>query len=182
MKRILLLLLLSFFQPLYAYRVSDPIDTIVWTNQDIEDATRAQQPLFGIPTTVRFTRNGKFSLGFVDGYHTLSWIDTRHLDKLIVSFVYSRDGGTIHSVFSKRVSGGTHENGSDLEVDYEWIEEAPIDLEAGFTLMFISAFLVSIVSLSKFCRWSDEGGGGHRSRRTSQRTGWNVQHGGLHKD
>ena len=143
-----------------AYRVGDSIDAAVSTRSSLTiDLLMANQPLFGLPRTVHLPRlPERFSLSFEEGLHSLPYVDGQSLEQLIVTFVYSKSGGgRIHSVTSKAIqqSKSNHrkfENKKkEIEVQFDWVEEAAVDLEAGSSVMFLAAFVVSILFLLQLC-------------------------------
>lgn len=116
----------------------------------------ANQPLFGSPRTVHLPRlPERFSLSFEEGLHSLPYVDGQSLEQLIVTFIYSKSGGgRIHSVTSKAIQQ-PHNNKFDkkkeIEVVFDWVEEAAVDLEAGTSVMFLAVLVVSILFLLQLC-------------------------------
>jgi hypothetical protein len=148
-----------------AYRVGDAVDTLVWTKDDTKDAMRAEMPIFGMTSSVNFPHlKQRFSLGFEEGLWALPWTDTKTmrgqvLDKLLVKFVYS--GGVIHSVssepvYAKKAPVSTMKGGS-LQIDYIWLEEEPVDIIMGASVMFLAALVASVIFLVQGCGIADPG-------------------------
>ena len=165
---VIVLLLLAFLTKGNAYRVGDAVDTLVWTKADTADAMRAQMPQFGMTSSVSFHLNDRFSLGFEEGLWALPWTETKTmrgevLDKLLVKFVFS--GGVIHSVSSEPVyirkskmdSSNSAKRGG-LQIDYIWLEEEPVDIIAGASVMFLAALVTSIIFLVQGCGTADPSG------------------------
>ena len=142
----------------YGYKVGDAVDTVVWYKSSANDATRAQMPLFGVSSQVEFPRyHGRFSLGFEEGLHALPYIDARNLESLVVKFVYSKSGsGQIHAVSSENVYQEGKSSERQIKVEYQWLEEEPVDIQAGMTAMFLATFLVSIIFLLQACGLADD--------------------------
>ena len=138
------------------------MDTLVWTTNEVTDAMRAQMPQFGISKKVTFPQLlHRFSLGFEEGMWALPWVDVKSikgdkLEKLIVKFVYS--GGSIHSVSSEAIYKNMVDNASNapIEVDYQWLEEAPVDIQGGASVMLMVTLIASITFLVQACSLSDE--------------------------
>ncbi len=154
------ILLLSWLHLSHAYRVGDAIDTIVQTPSGISDALRQQMPRFGVSTQAIFHELplSHFSLAFEEGFRQLPWVDIvngngKALDKIIVTFVYSKSGGgAIHSVSSQAKYLSTNEpsNGS-FRADYIWIEEEAVDLNAGASVMFLATLVTTVLVLLHTC-------------------------------
>ena len=75
-----------------------------------------------------------------------------------MTFVYSNSGaGRIHSVTSQAIRSSTKkfDHTKEIEVFYDWIEEADVDIEAGSIVMFLVAFVVSILFLLQLCSIED---------------------------
>lgn len=143
----------SFFVD--AYRIGDTIDASLSTRSSKNVGMMiANQPLFGVTKTVRLDRlPERFSISFEEGLYTIPYADSINTETLIVTFVYSKSGaGKIHSVTSKAVPfSGKSDPSKKMEVVYEWVEEAAVDLEAGSIIMFLGVFVVSIVFLLQLC-------------------------------
>ena len=145
-----------------AYRMGEAVDTIIWTSFGSDTAARTQQPLFGISKSTTIPRpRTKFSMGFEDGLHALRWTGGKELETLEVTFVYSKSSGLIHSVSSNSiyskpitVTGGTKFN-PNINIQYIWIEEEPIDMYAGGSVMFLATLIASIVFLVRACMEND---------------------------
>jgi hypothetical protein len=145
-----------------AYRVGDAVDTDIRLASGTSDALRSQMPQFGMSSRAefRFEDQESFSLQFEDGLRGLPWISLvkfkgQALEKLVVTFVYSKSGGgAIHSVFSEPVYQETTarplQTGS-FSVNYVWIEEAKVHLHAGQAVMFFAVFLASIYFICFSC-------------------------------
>lgn len=145
----------SFFAE--AYRVGDYVDATVSTRSALTiDLFMADQPLFGVPRTVHLPRlPQRFSMSFEEGYHSLPYLEAQSLEQLVVTFLYSKSGGgRIHSVTSKAIRlphNQKFDKKKDIEVVFDWVEEASVDLEAGGAIMFLAAFVVSILFLLQLC-------------------------------
>jgi len=150
---VIVLLLFSFFSAGSSYQIGDAVDTDVVSNFRTEDALRNQMPVFGLPSTTMFHLPGvqQFSLRFEEGLRPLPTISTKALEKVEVTFVYSKSGdGTIHSVTSKAsYSSRPHKKG--FRVHYEWVEEEKVDIVAGAAVMFMATFLATVVILIQAC-------------------------------
>ena len=167
---VIVLLLLAFLtKGNNAYRVGDAVDTLVWTKADTADAMRSQMPQFGMTSSVSFHLKDRFSLGFEEGLWALPWTETKTmrgevLDKLLVKFVFS--GGVIHSVSSEPVyirknkldSAKSAKGVGVLEIDYIWLEEEPVDIIMGASVMFLAALVTSIIFLVQGCGTADPSG------------------------
>mmetsp|Transcript_13838 Transcript_13838/g.21808 ORF Transcript_13838/g.21808 Transcript_13838/m.21808 type:complete len:190 (-) Transcript_13838:12-581(-) len=141
-----------------AYRIGDAVDTIIWTTNTNHGAMRSQMPLFGIEKTATLQRpRTRFSLGFEEGLHALPWTGGDRLEKLIVTFVYSKNSGAIHSVSSQSIERKSGSVGSQVEVEYNWVEEEPVDFHAGASVMFLATLIVSVIFLVRTCIDHDEG-------------------------
>ena len=143
-----------------AYRVGEVVDSSISTRSTLViDMLIANQPLFGVPKTVHLPRlPERFSLSFDEGFHRLPYFDAESTEKLIVTFVYSKSGaGRIHSVTSQAIRSSTKkfDHTKEIEVFYDWIEEADVDIEAGSIVMFLVAFVVSILFLLQLCSIED---------------------------
>ena len=144
----------SFFAD--AYRVGDTIDAAFTTKSSLAiDMLIANQPLFGVSKTVRMARlPERFSISFEEGLYTIPYVDASSTDKLVVTFVYSKSGaGRIHSVTSKVIprKKGRIDRAKEIEIMFDWVEEAEVDLAAGSIVMFLAVFVVSILFLLQLC-------------------------------
>jgi hypothetical protein len=160
--RALVSLALFSTSPLNAYRVGDAVDTVVWTKAGTTDAIRSQMPLFGISNKINVPRyNGPFSLGFEEGLHALPWMEAKYVEKLVVTFIFSKSGvGAIHSVSSEPVYRGRVDksgNQNEFQIEYKWVEEEPVDIQAGAGAMFLATLVLSIIFLLQACGLSDDG-------------------------
>jgi hypothetical protein len=163
--RALVSLALFSTSPLNAYRVGDAVDTIVWTKAGAKDAMRSQMPLFGISNKINVPRfDGPFSFGFEEGLHSLPWMEAyeaRYVEKMVVTFIFSTSGvGAIHSVSSEpvmrsRVDKSDHPK--EFQIEYKWVEEEPVDIQAGVGAMFLATLVLSIIFLLQACGLSDDG-------------------------
>lgn len=138
-----------------AYFTGEHVDTMLHSTTGRSAALKAERPLFGLDSSVRIPRNNsRFSLSFEEGFHQLSWFDSTNLGKLRVSFIYSKSGeGAIHSVSSEPIMKSIHEqySGRVLEIEYIWIEEAPIDLQSGAIVMLLGTLVLSLIFLFQAC-------------------------------
>ena len=149
---ILLFCLLLLLTPLDAYRRGDVIDTVLLT-KDASGSTILQKdmPLFATASTsvVKKVPSLMFSLGFEDGLYMLPWIRNERLEKLLVIISYS--GGSIHSVSSRVVTSRERPDDDSFEIEYQWIEEAPLDIKTGISVMFLVTLVISIIFLIQAC-------------------------------
>eukprot|EP00536_Pseudo-nitzschia_multiseries_P010409 jgi/Psemu1/25934/gm1.25934_g len=141
-----------------AYRVGDYVDAAVSTRSAVAiDLFLADRPQFGVSRTVHLPRlPERFSMSFEEGLHVLPYVEGQSIEQLIVTFVYSQSGGgRIHSVASKVVPLPHGRKGfdkdRDVEVVFDWVEQASVDLESGTAMMFLGAFVVSILFLLQLC-------------------------------
>jgi hypothetical protein len=145
-----------------AYRVGDTVDAAVTTRSSVAiDLMIANLPLFGITRTIKLPRlPEKFSLSFEEGLHSLPYVDGQTAERLSVTFIYSKSGtGRIHSVSSK-VKRSTNRNfdpQKPVEVEFVWIEEEAVDINAGSSLMFLATLISSIGFLIQLCGVSSSG-------------------------
>lgn len=148
-----------------AYRVGDAIDTEIWTTKHAsseEAPMRSQMALFGMDRAAKFPRTtDRFSISFEEGFRVLPWINMKNgaghpLEKVEVTFVYSRSGGgEIHSLSSKPIYNKETPSNSEIVVVYKWIEEELVDLNSGAFVMFLAVFVVSVYFLFDFCGLCD---------------------------
>ena len=140
-----------------AYRVGDTIDAAFTTRSDMGiEMLIANQPSFGVTKTIRMARlPERFSISFEDGLYTIPYVDASSTEKLIVTFMYSKSGvGRIHSVTSKVIESAKKrriDRSKQLEIVFDWVEEAEVDLAAGGIVMFLAVFVVSIMFLLQLC-------------------------------
>ena len=153
-----------------AYRVGDVVDADISTRSSLTiDLLMADQPLFGLSKTVHLPRlPERFSLSFEEGLHSIPYVDGQFLQQLLVTFVYSKSGGgRIHSVTSKAIQSTGSNRRFDpkkkIEVVFDWIEEENVDIEAGATVMFLAAFVVSILFLLQLCVTEDDDDAGNNN-------------------
>lgn len=150
------------FELVSSYSIGEHIETSVFTITGGSEVLSKQRPLFGINSIVTFPRsrsNDSFSLSFAEGYHQLPWFDTSSLGKLRVTFVFSKSGdGVIHSVSSEPVMRVMHDDHSrhNIQIEYVWIEEQPIDFQSGLAVMFLATFFVVLVI--QICRLGFDSG------------------------
>jgi hypothetical protein len=137
-----------------AYKVGDTVDAAISTRSvRAIDLLMANMPLFGVSKTVHLPRMpGHFSMSFEEGVHTLPYIDAGTTEKLVVTFVYSKSGvGRIHSVTSSAIQNRKFDPTRDIEVLFDWVEEAAVDFEAGSIVMFLVVLVVSIMFVLQLC-------------------------------
>lgn len=144
-----------------AYRVGDSVPMTFQTPTENLDAMRNQRPVFGMSSSSATFEIGdvkRFSLVFEDGIRPLLWIETstsggnRRLETVTVTFVYSKSGeGTIEHMSSETNYTLGNTQGQSFKVEYEWIEEAPVDLMLGSGVMFLSTCIASLVFLGQAC-------------------------------
>ena len=137
-----------------AYKVGDTVDAAISTRSvRAIDLLMANMPLFGVSKTVHLPRMpGQFSMSFEEGVHTLPYIDAGTTEKLVVTFVYSKSGvGRIHSVTSSAIQNRKFDPTRDIEVLFDWVEEAAVDFEAGSIVMFLVVLVVSIMFVLQLC-------------------------------
>jgi len=144
----------------FGHYVGEPLKTTILSSRGKFEATKAQWPLFGVDSSVKLPRsNERFSLGFEESYHQLSWIDTNNLGKLKITFFFSRSSdGIITSVFSHPVMKTIDEEYSThhFDVEYRWEEEQPVFISSGCALMFLSTLVVSLYMAFAICACSDD--------------------------
>lgn len=142
-----------------AYRLGDIVDAAVSTRSSLSiDMLMHNMPTFGLTKQIYLPRlPERFSLSFEDGLHSLPYVDGQKIEGLVVTFVYSKSGdGRIHSVSSKAIpTTRAFSKDQEFEVLFEWVEEASVDLEAGTTIMFLAAFLVSVLFFLQLCSMDD---------------------------
>lgn len=152
----LIVILIPFVQ---AYYVGESIFTTLIERTGKSEASKAQSPKFAEDSSAFVPRTkDRFSLAFEEGYHQLPWFDTLNLGKVRVTFVYSKSGdGVIHSVSSEPVMKNLHDEYSrqQLEVEYVWVEEHPVDPQAGSIVMFLATLVLSVLLVLKSCGISD---------------------------
>ena len=150
-----------------AYRIGDPVDTIIMLRHSGNvDPMRSQVPLFGLPMTVKIPIGERFSLAFEEGLWALPWTEVQTLkgqvlEGLTVTFVYSKSGGgAIHSVTCKPTYKQKTEKSKklDITIDYVWQEEEPIDIQSGSTVMFLATLIACVVFLIQACGLADDVG------------------------
>mmetsp|Transcript_2064 Transcript_2064/g.5491 ORF Transcript_2064/g.5491 Transcript_2064/m.5491 type:complete len:210 (+) Transcript_2064:62-691(+) len=139
-----------------AYRIGDYVDAAVSTRSALViDLFMADRPQFGVSRTVHLPRlPERFSMSFEEGLHVLPYVEAQSLEQLIVTFVYSKSGGgRIHSVASKAIARSSRkfDKSRDIDVVFNWVEEAEVDLESGAAVMFIGALVVSVLFLLQLC-------------------------------
>jgi hypothetical protein len=146
-----------------SYYVGEHVDTTIFSMIGKTEALKAQRPLFGIDSSITFPRsNDRFSLGFEEGFHQLSWFDPTNLGKLRVTFVHSKSGdGAIHSVSSEPIMKNVHDEYSShhIEIEYMWTEEAPVDLQTGSIVMFLATLVLSLGLILQTCGLTEDSGG-----------------------
>ena len=129
-------------------------------------------PRFGISTKTRFDISSfhntndadnthrpdeeeriRFSISFDEGFHHIPWLDVYNkqhtLEKLIITFVYSASDGSIHAVHrtTKYVEGQS----TSFTVEYNWIEEADVDIQSGVVMLFLSVMVVLVMGVLGVC-------------------------------
>jgi hypothetical protein len=142
----------SFFAD--AYKVGDTVDAAILTRSvRTMDLLMANMPLFGVTKTITLPRSGgRFSMSFEEGLHTLPYINADITEKVVVTFVYSRSGaGRIHAVSSSAVQNRKFDPTRDIEVLFDWVEEADLDFQAGSIVMFGVVLVVSILFVLQLC-------------------------------
>jgi hypothetical protein len=150
------LLLLLLVVHTDAYRLGDAVDTIMWTKNESNTMKRAEMPMFGEFSRATIDiKEGLFSFGFEDGLHMLPWIEAKDLKKIVVTFVFSKSGdGAIHSVSTSMERGTSEEN--SFAIEYRWVEEAPVELQAGVCVMLLASLVASVVFLLQACSIVEE--------------------------
>jgi hypothetical protein len=177
-----------------AYRVGDVVETELsidsWPSSNV---LRSQMPVFGVSTRAQFQIKKptttsdessdrrlarKAALSFQDGLWGLPTIFLTNsrgsgLQKLMVVFLYSKSGnGVIHSVscVPKYPDGDSDVATQDgvFRVEYKWVEEEEVDLNAGQAIMLLVSFLAGVFILVASCgllhspdhQWTGAGGNG----------------------
>lgn len=139
-----------------AYKIGDNVDGIVWNGQDyFNSMRRAEMPLFGQSSIATFERRkGLLSFGFEDGLHMLPWIGTEELERLVVTFVFSKGGqGAIESVSINTVRGPS--SSDDIIVEYQWVEEIPASPQEGACAMLLFTLMACVAVLCQVCATSE---------------------------
>mmetsp|Transcript_1149 Transcript_1149/g.1575 ORF Transcript_1149/g.1575 Transcript_1149/m.1575 type:complete len:188 (-) Transcript_1149:164-727(-) len=172
---------ISYCYQANAYRVGDAIPMTYQTPSEHLDVLRVQRPLFGVSTSAKFDVEDakRFSLVFEDGIRPLPWIDiqqgARWLESVKITYVYSKSGeGTIEHMSSQTTyAHARKDQGKKFIVDYEWIEEAPVDLTVGAGIMMLLTTLASLIFLLQACgikekadlnvQYGGGGGGGYKN-------------------
>ena len=108
------------------------------------------------------TANG-FNIYFEDGLRTVEYVPFKNyqglqLQKLVITFVYSKSGsGMIHSVIlSDKAYSKYNYQPDTFVVEYNWKEEAPVRLVAGYAVLFLIVFVASILFLMETCMVVDD--------------------------
>jgi hypothetical protein len=171
-----------------AYRMGDAVDTDIRLASGTSDALRSQMPQFGVNSKANFRfedQQDSFSLQFEDGLRGLPWVSLvkfkgQALEKLIVTFVYSKSGGgTIHTVLSEPVYQETSarpQQAGSFQVQYVWVEEANVHLHAGQAVMFLAVLLASLYFICYSCGLVEGDGPSRNSDRNggASNDSWNV--------
>jgi hypothetical protein len=149
-----------------AYRVGDVVDTAMHTQAFPVELFMANMPLFGVPRRVKIPRvTQRFSMAFEEGLHSLPYLDGQMLQTLKVTFIYSRSGeGRIHSVQYEAIrsqSGRALNAKTPIDVEFEWMEEKAVNLDALLSVMFIATLVASMVFLLQLCSVGDGGRNGN---------------------
>lgn len=139
-----------------AYYIGENIDTAIYSYSGKTEAGKALTPKFGIDSAVSFPNRGNehFSIGFEEGFHRLPWFDLNDLGSIQVTFVFSTSGyGAIRTVSCEPVLKTSHDkySGHQLDVNYIWVDENPVDPTSGAILMFLSTLVLSIALLVRIC-------------------------------
>lgn len=137
-----------------SYKVGDTVDGIVWTGQDFTSMKRAQMPVFGISSKTNFERKSLLSFGFEDGLHMLPWIDTKEVEQVIITFMFSKSGqGTIKSVSLQ--TSRVQYSPDEIIVEYQWVEEIPASLQEGNVAMLLGSLISCVAVLFHSCATSE---------------------------
>ena len=105
-----------------------------------------------------------FTLFFEDGLRTVEYVPLKNykgliLERLVMTFVYSKSSGNhgmIHSVIlSEKVYSKYNFQPETFSVQYQWHEEAPVRLMAGYAVLFLIVFVSSILFLLQTCILDD---------------------------
>lgn len=113
----------------------------------------------------------RLSLSFHEGFHHIPWLDVyappphnKILQHLEVTIVYSGSDGSIHAVHRDtkyQASSVTSEVGNDTDVpksftvEYIWVNEADVDVQAGLLALFLAVLIVSLSGIVGACISSD---------------------------
>jgi hypothetical protein len=160
------------FLAVESYRVGDVVDTAMYTQAFPVELFMANMPLFGVSRRVKIPRvTQRFSIAFEEGLHSLPYLDGQMLQTLQVTFIYSRSGeGRIHSVQYEtiRSQNGLALNAKiPIDVEFEWLEEDPVNLDTAFTVMFVATLVASMVFLLQLCSVGDSGGNNNNNNTTN---------------
>jgi hypothetical protein len=155
-----------------AYRVGDVVDTAMYTQAFPVELFMANMPLFGVSRRVKIPRvTQRFSITFEEGLHSLPYLDGQMLQTLQVTIIYSRSGeGRIHSVQYEaiRSQNGLALNAKmPIDVEFEWLEEDPVNLDTASTVMFVATLVASMVFLLQLCSVGDSGGNNNNNTTTN---------------
>ena len=148
-----------------AYRVGDDVDTeLSIDGSPPSDVLRSQMPYFGVSSTANFQIkptshifDRKIALSFLDG---LWGLPTTYLTNsrgeglvsILVTFVFSKSGsGVIHSVSSVPTYSSEGNDSYSVRVEYKWVEEEDIYVNAGQAIMFMLTFFVGAFLLIASC-------------------------------
>ena len=160
-----LLFILLVLVGAFGYRVGDDVDTeLSIDGLPPSDVLRSQMPYFGVDSTANFQIkpisyifDRRMALSFLDG---LWGLPTTYLTNsrgeglvsILVTFVYSKSGsGVIHSVSSVPTYSSDGNDSYVVRVDYKWVEEEDIYMNAGQAIMFMVTFLVGVFILIASC-------------------------------
>ncbi|KAL7578716.1 hypothetical protein ACA910_015954 [Epithemia clementina (nom. ined.)] len=140
------------------------------------------------------TSNG-FTLYFEDGLRTVEYVPFKNyqglqLQKLVITFVYSKSGtGMIHSVLLTEKAYSKYNYQPDtFQVEYQWKEEAPVRLLAGYAVLFFMVFVTSILFLMQTCltedptMMMDDDGGGNSNTTNTKNVRKTQAYGGYSKE
>lgn len=138
-----------------AYKIGDTVDGILWNGEDFNSMKRAQMPLFGQSSVATFERRkGSLSFGFEDGMHMVPWIETEDLERLVVTFVFSKSGqGAIESMSTSATRGQS--SSDDIVVEYQWVEEIPASPQEGACAMLLGSLIACVVAVFQVCATSE---------------------------
>jgi hypothetical protein len=112
--------------------------------------------MFGVNSVSEFKVDSgtrSFSLSFEEGLRALPWFDTKGLESVTVTFVYSRSGeGSIHAISSNASynrKGDATDSG--FLVNFKWIEEEGVDVAGGSAVMMLATFIAAVVFFVQMC-------------------------------
>jgi hypothetical protein len=97
----------------------------------------------------------RLSITFDDGFHHVPWLDVynkhHHLEKLIITFVFSGSDGSIHAVHRETKYINDSNMPKSFTVEYVWIEEADVDMQLGVGVLFLCVLVFVLIGMVGEC-------------------------------